>query len=317
MSSPLTGEHVSTSNDSNEKLFDNAKCTDFIVKRRLGKGQFSHVYLAEHAQTKSVVALKKVQIGEMIDTKCRTDCIEEIKLLKALNHPNIIKYHCHFIDKMELNIILELADAGDISTLLKYFRKRDKLLMESSVWKYFVQICRGLNHMHQNKIMHRDIKPANVFINTAGHAKLGDLGLGRFFTSTTNFVQSIVGTPYYMSPERINEEPYDFASDIWSLGCLLYEMAALRSPFYVSNLSLQMLSQKIQKGDYPPLPPDNYSSDLHNLAYNCIAIKARKRPTIDKVLEIAEKCYGDGKCRIDSATIYHKEQERKRNEQIN
>ncbi|XP_077295431.1 serine/threonine-protein kinase Nek7-like [Arctopsyche grandis] len=261
----------------------------FIFEKRIGRGQFSEVYRVTSVDDGRLVAVKKIHFYDMVDASARMDCLKEINLLQQLVHVNIISYLGSFISDSQLHIVLELADAGDLARLIRNFRKRNKLILERTIWKYFVQICAAIDHMHSKRIMHRDIKPANVFITSDGVVKMGDLGLGRFFSHKTVAAHSLVGTPYYMSPERVKEKGYNFQSDIWSMGCLLYEMAALKSPFYGDKLNLFALIRKIENCDYDNLPAYAYSTKYRNLVDVCIRAEPSERPNITYLYDIASE----------------------------
>jgi serine/threonine protein kinase len=121
-------------------------------------------------------------------------------------------------------IAVEWAERGDLKRIIKHARTESEFLDEAKVWEYIGQIASALDHMKSKRIMHRDLKPANIFISSEGVLKVGDLGLGRQLSSQTIEAYSRVGTPLYMSPEVLNGQGYDWKSDIWSLGCIAYEL---------------------------------------------------------------------------------------------
>lgn len=260
---------------------------NYEIIKPLGKGKFSIVYMAKRLTDDSMCALKKINIFDMMVPKQREKCLKEVRLLQSLDHPNIVKLKDSFIDNNELLIIVEWAEKGDLKWLIRRAVSRDVRFKETEIWEYSRQLSSALDHMHQKRIMHRDLKPANIFVAIDGALKLGDLGLGRFFSSQTLEAFSKVGTPLYMSPEVLRGAGYDMRSDVWSLGCVLYELAMLRSPFKSDQqLSLYDLFVRISKGDYPPLPESLCSSDFRELISWMLALDPEKRLHCHQVLEI-------------------------------
>ena len=250
----------------------------------------------------------------MMDPKQRDKCLKEVSLLESLRHPNIINYLDSFIEENELLIAIEWAEKGDLKRVIKRAQADELPIEEVKVWEYMYQIASALKHMQEKRIMHRDLKPANIFITAEGTLKLGDLGLGRFLSSQTIEAFSRVGTPLYMSPEVLKGSGYDWKSDVWSLGCVVYELACLRSPFRKDEvkMSLYDLFQTISKGEYPPVG-DRYSEELRTIVNSMIQVDQEKRLDIDQVVELCQiqlRSITQKKPRVDICLIMDDVQEK-------
>ena len=213
----------------------------------LGDGAYSKVYKVKRTADGQMYALKMVILKNLSD-KEKENAINEVRILASIKHPNIISYKEAFADKSSesLCIVMELVDMGDLyGQIMKNLKKQGSTipqaeleyegLKEEFVWKVFIQVLKGLKAMHDLNIMHRDLKSANVFLNQDDTVKLGDMNVSKVASRDgLNFTQT--GTPYYASPEVWRDEPYDIKSDIWSLGCVLYEMITLKPPFQASSM---------------------------------------------------------------------------------
>jgi NIMA (never in mitosis gene a)-related kinase len=135
-----------------------------------------------------------------------------------------------------------------------------------------------VKHVHDRKILHRDLKSQNIFLTKTGIIKLGDFGISRVLNSTKSKAQSILGTPYYCSPEILKSDKYSFKSDIWSLGCILYEMCALQPPFIADTMML--VSRKIMIGKYDDIP-SSFSSEVSNIIKQILVVDPEQRPNIN------------------------------------
>ena len=211
----------------------------------------------------------------------------EASIMKKLLHPNVISFKDVFKDtKLDyFYIVMEYANDGDLSKKIKTQKNKiigDKYFSEEKIMQYFYQICRGLQYIHSKNIIHRDIKSQNIFLMKNGKIKIGDFGIAKALTNTKNNATTIIGTPYYFSPEIINGEPYNYKTDIWSLGVVLYEMCCLKLPFESNNIA--QLSIKIMKGKYDPIP-NRYSKNMANLIKNMLNIDQKLRPNINEVMQ--------------------------------
>ena len=262
----------------------------FKIIKFLGKGKFSVVYQAERQADSKLVALKIIKIYDIKDKSLVEKCLQEVNLLKRVNHPNIIKYLDSFIFQNELYIAVEWADKGDVKRLIKKYKQERDEIDESRVIEYTREIAAGLNHMHEQRVIHRDLKPANILITSDGIFKLGDLGLGRIMNTETIKTFSKVGTPLYMAPEVINgSEGYDFKVDNWSLGCVIYELITLRSPFQTSEkLSLIELFKKINSGLYPKIDNNKYRTAA-KISEALLKVDPKERMELPQVIKICDE----------------------------
>jgi NIMA (never in mitosis gene a)-related kinase len=199
-----------------------------------------------------------VKLGKL-NEKEKENALNEVRILASIEHPNIVAYKDAFFEESSqtLCIVMEYADGGDLQTKINELKKFGKFMNEEDIWNIFYQMVVGLQTLHKLKIVHRDIKCANIFLTKEGMAKLGDLNVSKI--AKMGILKTQTGTPYYASPEVWQDKPYDKRSDIWSLGCVLYELITLNPPFTAKDM--QGLYNRVLKGVYPKIP-SHFSNDL-------------------------------------------------------
>ena len=254
--------------------------SDFEFGKKLGKGSFGSVWLVKRKEDNNIYAMKRVTISGL-GKKERENALNEIRLIASLNHKNIIGYKEAFYDEksMTLNIVMEYADDGDLSSKIKYNIKNHLVFEESTIWKILIQLLEGLKYLNTKKIMHRDLKSANLFLTKKGVLKIGDLNVSKI--AKLGMAVTQIGTPFYAAPEIWQDKAYDYKCDIWSCGVIIYEIATLRTPF--RGTSLNELYQNILHGSYIPIS-NRYSDDLHKIISYMLQVDPYRRYNIDELL---------------------------------
>ena len=253
----------------------------FEILDKLGDGAYSVVYKVKRKEDKKTYALKKVKLQSLSD-KEKQNALNEVRILASVKSKFVISYKEAFIDENDksLCIVMEYADKGDLYQKITQFKKIGRLMEEIDIWKIFIQMTKGLKALHDLKILHRDLKSANIFLFSDGSAKIGDLNVSKVAKKGLGYTQT--GTPYYASPEVWRDQPYDSKSDIWSLGCVTYEMIALHPPFRAENM--EALYNKVIKGQYGKIS-DIYSNDLSEIIKLLLKTNASERPSCGQILK--------------------------------
>ena len=254
---------------------------DFKKEKVLGTGSFGSVYLVRRRQDNKIYALKTVNF-EKLNKKEQENSLNEIRILSSVNHPNVIGYKEAFWDddKSSLNLVMEFADDGDLHSKIEKMKKEGGLFNESIIWSYAIQMIEGLKALHDKKIIHRDLKSSNIFLVKDKHqCKIGDMKASKVIKEKALTTQT--GSPYYASPEVWKNNPYSYKSDLWSIGCIIYELCALRPPF--QGKDLDELYENVCKGQ-PERINKIYSDDLWKMILMLLQVDVNKRVDCNQFL---------------------------------
>ncbi|XP_037534229.1 serine/threonine-protein kinase Nek3 [Nematolebias whitei] len=245
--------------------------------RVIGEGSFGRALLVQCKSTQKKYVLKEIQLPKN-QSKLEGSRREAILLCK-MKHPNIVAFGEAFEADGLLCIVMEFCSGGDL--LQRIQRQKNTHFSVENILKWFAQMCAGAQHIHDKRVLHRDLKSKNIFLMDDGSVKLGDFGSACVLNSSKAYAQAYVGTPYYVAPEIWDNKSYNNKSDVWSLGCVLYELCTLRHPFQAS--SWKSLILKVCRGAYPPLP-SHLPYELQYLIKQMFKTNPKDRPSVHTIL---------------------------------
>ncbi|RDL41065.1 putative NIMA-like protein kinase [Venustampulla echinocandica] len=281
----------------------------YDILEKIGHGSFGIIRKVRRKQDGQVLCRKEINYLRM-SQKEREQLHAEFAILSSLRHPNIVGYYHreHLKSTQDLHLYMEYCGNGDLGRVIKDLQAKKQYAEEGFVWSMFSQLVTALYRCHYGvdppevgsnvmglgnsakprqpagnvMILHRDLKPENVFLGEDNSVKLGDFGLSKIMQSH-DFASTYVGTPFYMSPEICAAERYTLKSDIWSLGCIIYELCAREPPFNAK--SHFQLVQKIKEGKVAPLP-QVYSPELNAVIKDCLKVNPDRRPDTVTLLNL-------------------------------
>ena len=286
---------------SSEDEYSKEEIGGYKILEMIGKGGFGSVYKVASISEKKEYAMKMVKLEPKQIRFCldhpdeMIQAINEIRIWKLFDHPNIINYSNSFIWKDNCYIIMELVDGLSLGEYISYLKENNINMKQELIIKIILQIVSGLRHMHKTAhVIFRDLNPNNIMLDYSFNVKLIDFGLavqenenrGKVSTLLNQSVQPVFeGSVFYSSPEIMKNDIINYESDIWALGCIIYEMIKLRPPFSGDNPLT--IAKNVCEGNYEKLNENDFKSEeIIELVHNCLIVDWKKRINIDNVCQI-------------------------------
>lgn len=258
--------------DGTEKKRD--PTNDFQLVEKLGEGSYGSVWKSIHIKTGTVTAIKRVPVENDLD-----EILNEIKIMKQCRSAYIISYYGSYFKDSELWIVMEYCGGGSVSDLMKIL---DKTLTEEQIAVVVRDSIKGLAYLHSIRKIHRDIKAGNILLSMKGESKLADFGVSGQLSDTLAKRNTVIGTPFWMAPEVIQEVGYDIKADIWSLGITVIEMAEGKPPH--SNVHPMRAIFMIPSRPPPKFTePEKWSKEMNDFLSKCLTKNPDQRPTADEL----------------------------------
>ena len=255
------------------------KNKEYKKGRFLGKGGFARVYELINEDSGEIFACKFISKDALAKTRARHKLMSEIKIHRALHHPNIVQFHHFFENEEYVHILLELCTNQSLSDLLR----RRKRIHELEAQCYLSQVLTGIKYLHSHRVIHRDIKLGNIFLSDKMEVKIGDLGLAAKLEYEGERKRTICGTPNYIAPEILEgKNGHSFECDIWSFGVLMYTLLIGRPPFETKDVKTTYRRIKMNLYTFPENV--EISPEAKSLIQSILVIDYLKRPTLEQIL---------------------------------
>ncbi|KAG9397108.1 Nek1 Ser/Thr kinase-like [Carpediemonas membranifera] len=255
--------------------------------RKIGQGSFGSCFLVRDTKTGKQFAMKRILVANVKDAaKVKDSALQEAGLLRNLSSPFIVELHDVFYDEEQTHIcmVMDYCSNGDLHDRIQRYiaeRRTPSKAQVAQIITWFVQITYALYYCHDKNVLHRDLKTQNIFLRSDNIAQLGDFGIARELASSMEMAQTVVGTPYFMAPEVLRRRPYRKAADIYSLGCVLYEMLTGKYPYPARDINDLLHKMRVSKypKDIETIKTYPFGADLYDILKKTLALDPADRLT--------------------------------------